>query len=140
MSRKGGMFKFAAGIGLGVGLGMLLSPKKGEELRKDLKVKLNELLEEAKKIDVKEVANNISEKVTELKKELEELDKEKAIELAKKKGEDLKVKAGELLDFAKEKGTPILEKAAKEVKTKAVLVTKEVLKKLEASENKEKNN
>ena len=40
MSKKqGGLFKFVAGLGLGVGLGMLLAPKKGEELRKDLKIK-----------------------------------------------------------------------------------------------------
>ena len=32
---KGGLFKFVAGVGLGVGLGMLFAPKKGEELRKN---------------------------------------------------------------------------------------------------------
>ena len=32
------------------------APKKGEELRKDLKVKFDELLNKAKEIDVKEVA------------------------------------------------------------------------------------
>ena len=40
MSRKsGGLFKFIAGVGIGVGAGMLLAPKTGEELRKDLKKK-----------------------------------------------------------------------------------------------------
>ena len=33
---KGGLLKFVAGLGLGVGLGMLFAPKKGDELRKDL--------------------------------------------------------------------------------------------------------
>ena len=137
MSKKnGGLFKFAAGIGLGVGLGMLFAPKKGEELRKDLKLKLDELLNKAKEIDVKEVADDFMERVNSLKKELEDLDKEKVLEIAKKKSEQLKVKASELVRLAKEKGTPVLEKTADEVREKAVLVTKEVLKKLESKEAK----
>ena len=130
-NKKGGLFKFVAGIGVGVGLGMLFAPKKGEELRKELKVKLEELLNKAKEIDVKEVAEDFMDRVNNLKKELEDLDKEKVLEIAKKKGEQLKVKATELVELAKEKGTPVLEKAANEVREKAILVTKEVLKKLE---------
>ena len=133
---KGGLLKFVAGIGLGVGLGMLFAPKKGEELRKDLKVKFDELLNKVKEIDVKEVADDFMDRVNNLKKELEDLDNEKVLELAKKKGEQLKVKATELVDLAKEKGTPVLEKAANEVRERAVLVTKEVLKKLENKEAK----
>ena len=38
--KKGGLLKFVAGLGLGIGLGMLFAPKKGEELRKELKEKL----------------------------------------------------------------------------------------------------
>ena len=137
MSKKdGGLFKFVAGIGLGVGLGMLFAPKKGEELRKELKVKLDELLNKAKEIDVKEVAEDFMDRVNNLKNELEDLDKEKVLEIAKKKGEQLKVKASELVELAKEKGTPVLEKAANEVRERAVLVTKEVLKKLEGKEAK----
>ena len=133
---KGGLLKFVAGIGVGVGLGMLFAPKKGEELRKDLKVKFDELLNKAKEIDVKEVAEDFMDRVNELKEELEDLDKEKVLDLAKKKGEQLKVKASELVELAKEKGTPVLEKAANDVRERAVLVTKEVLKKLEGKEAK----
>lgn len=133
---KGGLLKFVTGIGVGVGLGMLFAPKKGEELRKELKVKLDELLNKAKEIDVKEVAEDFMDRVNELKKELEDLDKEKVLDLAKKKGEQLKVKASELVELAKEKGTPVLEKAANDVRERAVLVTKEVLKKLEGKEAK----
>ena len=133
---KNGLLKFVAGIGVGVGLGMLFAPKKGEELRKELKVKLDELLNKAKEIDVKEVAEDFMDRVNNLKNELEDLDKEKVLEIAKKKGEQLKVKASELVELAKEKGTPVLEKAANEVRERAVLVTKEVLKKLEGKEAK----
>lgn len=137
MSKKnGGLFKFVAGLGLGVGLGMLFAPKKGEELRKDLKLKFDELINKAKEIDVKEVAEDFMEKINNLKTELEDLDKEKVLAIAKKKGEALKKKASELVELAKEKGTPVLEKAADGVREKAILVTKEVLSKLEAKETK----
>ena len=136
-NNKGGLFKFVAGIGLRVGLGMLFAPKKGEELRKDLKVKFDELLNKVKEIDVKEVADDFMDKIEELKKELEDLDKEKVLAIAKKKGEELKVKASDLVVLAKEKGTPVLEKAAEDVRQKAILVTKDVLKKLEGKETKE---
>ena len=138
MSRKGkGMFGLLAGIGIGIGAGMLLAPKTGEELRKDLSKKLNELWEKAKEIDAKEVADEIKKKIADLRDELEDLDKEKALNLARQKGEDLKVKANDLLALAKEKGTPVLEKAAEEVRVRAIQVTKEVLKKLENAEKAE---
>lgn len=138
MSRKsGGLFKFIAGVGIGVGAGMLLAPKTGEELRKDLKKKIDELLKKAKEIDVKEVSDDFVKKISALKEEIEDLDKEKALAIAKKKGEELKVKANELLELAREKGTPVVEKAVEEVRQRAIRVTKEVLKKLEKEETKE---
>ena len=131
---KSGILKFVAGLGLGVGLGMLFAPKKGEELRKDLKIKLDEFIDKVKDIDVKEVSEDFINKINDFKRELEDLDKEKALEIARKKGEQLKVKASELVELAKEKGTPVLEKAADEVRQRAILVTKDVLKKLETNE------
>ncbi len=135
--RSGGLFKLLAGIGIGVGAGMLLAPKSGEELRKDLAKKINELIDKAKEVDMKEVSEDFKNKLTSLKKDVEDLDKEKVLAIAKEKSEDLKVKASELLDLAKTKGTPVLEKAAADVKEKAIQVTKEVLKKLESEEKKD---
>ena len=134
---KNGLLKFVAGLGLGVGVGMLFAPKKGEELRSDLKVKLDELVKKVKEIDVKEVSEDLMDRIEELKKELEDLDKEKILDIAKKKGEDLKKKAGEWVELAKEKGTPVLEKAADDVRQRAILVTKDVLRKLEGMETSE---
>ena len=131
MSKKSGLGKLLAGVGIGVGLGVLLAPKSGEETREDLKKKIDEFIEEAKKIDVNEVKNEFINKVNDLKAELEDLDKEKAISLAKTKGNELKLKASELVDLAKEKGTPVLENTANELRKKAIDVTKQVLKKLE---------
>lgn len=132
MSRNGkGLMKFVAGVGLGVGLGMLLAPKSGEELRKDLKKKMDELIKKVKETDLKELSEDLMNKVNDLKREIEELDKEKVLAIAKKKGEQLKNKANDLWQLAKEKGTPVIEKAADEVRQRAILVTKEVLRKLE---------
>ena len=134
MSKKKSIWPFVAGVGLGVGAGMLFAPKKGEELRKDVKNKIDELINKAKEIDVDEVKDEFMKRIDEVKAELEDLDKEKALAIAKKKGNELKEKAEDLVEYAKEKGTPVLEKAAKEVRQKAAMVTREVLKRLEDEE------
>lgn len=136
MSKKKSVWPFVAGVGLGIGAGMLFAPKKGEELRKDIKNKIEELINKAKEIDVDEVKEEFIKKVDEVKAELEDLDKEKVLAIAKKKCDELKDKIEDLVEYAKEKGTPVLEKAAKEVRLKAIMVTKEVLKKLETEEEK----
>ena len=124
-----------AGIGIGAGLGMLFAPKKGSELRKDLKDKLDELVGKVKEIDMDDVKDEFFEKVDSIKKELEELDKEKVLKIAKEKGEELKKKSDELVKLAKKKGTPVLENVANEVREKAIIVVKDVLEKLENSKN-----
>lgn len=133
MSKKNGLGKLVAGIGIGAGLGMLFAPKKGSELREDLKKKINELTDKVKEIDVEEVKKKFNTKVDEIKNDLEDLDKEKALKLAKEKGALLKTKTDELVELAKEKGTPVLEGIAEDLRQKAIEVTKDVLKKLESA-------
>ena len=128
---KGGLGKFLIGLGIGAGITSLFTTSKGKEIRNQLKVKLEDLLEKAKDIDVKEVGNEFLEKIEEIKNDLSDLDKEKVIKIAKKKTDELKNKTEELISLAKEKGTPILESAASEVKEKTILVIKDVLNKLE---------
>ncbi len=135
MSKKG-IGKFVFGAAIGAGLGLLFAPKKGSELRADLKKKLDELLDQAKEIDVKEVKEQFDKKVEEIKAELADMDKEKALNLAKKKGAEAKAKAEELVELAKEKGTPILKKTASEILDKVVKVSKETQKKLSDKEEK----
>ncbi len=133
MSKKG-TGKFVLGAAIGAGLGLLFAPKKGKDLRKDLKIKMDELLNKVKEIDPCELKDEFDKKVDEIKKELEDLDKEKVLKIAKKKGEEIKKKADELVNMAIEKGTPVLKDAAEGVRDKAIEVTKDVLKKLEAIE------
>ena len=91
MSKKG-TGKLILGAGLGAGLALLFAPKKGSELREDLKCKINELVNKAKEVDTEEVKENLENKIDEIKKELEDLDKEKVKKIAEKKVEQLKKK------------------------------------------------
>ena len=131
--KKSGLGKLIAGAAIGAGLGILFAPKKGSETRKELKEKMDELVNKAKDIDMEEVKETFERKVDEIKEELEDLDKEKALKIAKKKAAYIKKKCQELVNLAVEKGTPVLEKAAEDMRLKAIDVTNEVLEKLEAA-------
>ena len=100
MSKKG-LGKLVLGAGIGASLALLFAPKKGSDLR------------------------------NEIKKGLDELDKETVLKAAKKKGNELKDKANELVELAKEKGTPVLEGIADDLKEKTISVAQEVIDKLE---------
>ena len=137
MSKKVGLGKFVIGAAIGAGLGVLFAPKKGSELRKELKVKLDDLIAQIKKIDIEEVKAEFDAKVEEIKTELADLDKEKALAIAKEKGTQLKEKAEELVDLAKKKGTPVLIDSAQDVLENVVKVSKDAIKKLEAKKEAE---
>ena len=136
MSKKKGCGKFLFGAALGAGLGLLFAPKKGSDMREDLKKQLDKLLNQIKDIDTEEVKKEFDKRVNEIKDDLNDLDKEKVLDLAKEKALVLKDKAEDLVDLAVEKGTPVLQKAAEELRIKAIAVTKDVLKKLEKAEKK----
>ena len=130
MSKKG-TGKLILGAGIGAGLALLFAPKKGEELRKDLKNRVDGLLGKVKELDAEDVKETLEKKIEEIKKEIEELDGEKVKKIATKKAKELQKKTEELVKYAKEKGTPVLEKAANGVKKQAANVCREVLARLE---------
>lgn len=134
--KKRGFGKFLLGAGIGAGLGILFAPKAGSETRKELKVKLDEMLQKIRDIDIDEVKEEFETKIYEIKEELSNLDKEKVLKIAKKKAQQIQDKAEELVAYAIEKGTPILEQTANSIREKSIAVTKEVLTKLEKTEEK----
>ena len=131
VSRNRGFGKLLVGLGIGAGLGMLFSPKNGEENRKDLKKEFDNFINSLKEVDVNEVKDEFLNKVEDIRNELEDLDKEKALKIAKDKSKDVRKKIDELVVLAKEKGTPVVEASADSLRNKAIDVTKNVLKKLE---------
>lgn len=131
MSKKSGLGKFILGAGIGAGIALLFAPQEGSKTRKELKIKLDELLDKAKQIDVYDVKADIIQRVEELRMGVKDLDKEKALEIAKSQAKKIEKKANELYEVAKEKSAPVIEKAAKEVKETALKAAKEVVNKLE---------
>lgn len=137
MSKKNGIGKFIGGLAIGAGIGLLFAPDKGENTRKMLRKKIDELIKKVKNIDVEEVKDELLYKVEMLQAELANLDKEKAKELVLKQAQNIKAKAEDLYRYAIEKGTPVVEKAADDVRRQALKVVKDAEKKLEEDEKTE---
>ncbi len=133
MSKKG-FGKLLTGIAIGAGLGVLFAPKKGSETREELKIKIDELIEKAKDVDIDEVKESIEAKAFEIKLMIKDLDKEKTIKMAKKKAKEVQDLSEELVNYAVEKGTPVLEDLATGIREKSIQVTEEILQKLEKKE------
>ncbi len=131
MSKKSNIGAALAGAAIGIGAGILLAPKSGEETRKDLKEKFDEVVEKVKSIKVEDVKKEINQKIKDLEKEIKSLDKERVLEIAQKKAEAIKIKADDLVDLAIKKGEMAFSKTAEELREKAIAVTKNVLEKLE---------
>lgn len=128
---KNGFGKFLVGLGLGVGAGLLLAPQSGEKTRRELKIKVLELLDSLEDIDYNEVRDNLTEKVKELQEEISELDREKVASIAKEKALDIKNKADEIYKEAVKQGKPKVEKAAREMREKAADVLRDIADKVE---------
>lgn len=132
MSRKkSGWGNFLVGAGIGVALGILFAPKAGSETRRELKIKLDELVAKVKEIDPEEIKDYVLNKIENIKEDLSDLDREKVLRIAKEKALKIQEHVEELWEVVVEKGTPVLEKSVKAIREKAADVTREVLAKLE---------
>ena len=133
-----GFKKFLTGAALGVGLGFLLAPEKGEKTREKVKNASQNLMDEIKKIDVDEVKDNLQKKLEDLEKEFKTLDSEKVSQIATEKGKVIIKKANEIYKEAVKQGKPIIEKYASELKTSAENFIKDISS--DSTKNTKKNN
>ncbi len=135
MSKDNGLGKFIAGVAIGAAAGILLAPKSGEETRKDLKKKFDELVNNIKGIEPSDVKEYFEKQVENIKKEIKEFDKEKAVKAAKEKANKIKKDLDKLLKEAKEKATPVIQGSVSKLRTNTIKVLKNTVEKLEEAEN-----
>ncbi len=133
MSKKG-LGKFVVGATLGASLALLFAPKTGKQTRKLLKDKFDLVMDKLEEVELNDVKEAVVAKIEAIKVELDELDKEKVLKIAKEKSKQLEKGVNELLAYAKAKGQPVLESAIEELRGEAIVLTKEVLKKLKEKE------
>lgn len=128
---KGGLKDVLLGVGVGVCIGALLTPRTGEENRKLLKEKAQGVIKKAKNVDYEALKEKLYDDFYNLKDELANMDKEKAIALAKEKGAEIEAKADKIIASAIENGKPKVEKALVELKKKVAVVLKDLSEKLD---------
>lgn len=89
--------RFLITLGIGAIAGMLLAPKKGSELREELKGKGKETLDTAKEMTVEDYQKLISETIDGLKKTVDEFDVDEFKENSLTKLNELKDKFDEVV-------------------------------------------
>lgn len=93
--------RFIAGIGIGTVIGMLLAPKKGSELREDLKEKSQDLYDKAQNMTKEDVQTLINDAIEEIKLSIDEFDMEDFKESTGAKLAELKTKLEQLANSVK---------------------------------------
>ena len=66
--------KFLTGLGIGTVVGMLIAPKKGSELREDIKVKGSEMYAYAKDLTKEDLQAMINKSIDDVKRTIDEFD------------------------------------------------------------------
>ena len=93
--------KFIAGVGIGTVIGMLLAPKKGSELRQDLKDKSQELYDKAQNMTKEDIETLVNNTIEEIKQPIEEFDLDEFKEATGAKLSNLKDKLEQLANSIK---------------------------------------
>ena len=93
--------KFIAGIGIGTVVGMLFAPKKGCELRGDLKEKSQELYDKTQNMTKEDVKTLVNNTIEEIKLAIDEFDMEEFKDTTSTKLSEVKEKLEELANSVK---------------------------------------
>ncbi len=90
--------KIMVGFGLGVITGMLLAPKKGSELRADIKEKSITVYDKASSMTMEDYQEMVSSKIDDIKKSIDEFDIHEFKDATAQKISDLRDKVEEMSD------------------------------------------
>lgn len=93
--------KFIAGVGIGAVIGMLCAPKKGSELRGELKEKSQDLYDKAQNMTKDDVESLINNTIEEIKLAIDEFDVGEFKDTAGEKLGDIKTKLEQLATSVK---------------------------------------
>lgn len=88
--------KFIAGLGIGAAVGMLFAPKKGSELRDELKEKSSKAYDSAKNMTKEDVQELLNKSIDEIKRAIDEFDMDEFKETTGQKLAEVKAKLEDL--------------------------------------------
>lgn len=94
--------KFILGLGIGAAAGLLLAPKKGSELREDIKRESLKAYDQLKNMTKEDVEAMLGQTIETIKKSVDEFDLDVFKETTKEKLSDLETKLEEFANRVKE--------------------------------------
>lgn len=106
--------RFLTTLGIGALVGMLLAPKKGSELREELKGKGKETLDSAKEMTVEDYQKLISETIDSIKKTVDEFDVDDFKDSSLAKLNELKDKFDDVIVQVNDKINEVKEKMSEQ--------------------------
>lgn len=122
---------FVGGLVVGGIIGVLLAPKSGEESRKELKEKIEDLTLYIKNIDSETIKLEATKKLNNIRKYLEENDGSEMLEDLKDKSKEILKNLDDLAKMFKEKTDPYAQKLIGSTKELTINVLNKTLEKLE---------
>ena len=126
--------RFLSGVLVGIGLGILVAPDKGENTRLELRKSFDKLINTIKDIDIESTKAALINKLAEIESDLTELDTAKKTDIVKEKTELINQKCDELISVANNTDANMLNDVIKEVKKNTTKLASTVLNSLEESE------
>lgn len=123
---------FIMGTLVGIGIGVLIAPSKGEDTRKSLKKKVDNVITYIKTSDKDKVKSDILDNLYNLKKYLEELDNARIKSDYEKVVKKIKKEIKNIKDKVKDTSSPYINSLIDDLRNSTLVVLNNIVKKLES--------